>query len=259
MERAKSVRLTVTHRGAPGAPLLVLLHGLGDAGSAWGGPAACWGQRWHVVTPDLRGHGRSPRITPSQYDDVIGAMLVDVVRLLDDLKAPLVLGGHSLGGRLALLASIERPKQVRGLFLEDPAIGLIDHNGPDFGEQFWAFAKSVADDPVMSRARQTAASSWSADEVEAWASSKALLDEQMVRHIRFAALDSPALLNALTCPTLVVAPVDSAHIPPPSRVENDLVTFELLDEVGHCVHRDDPRRYHAAVDPFLAGLRKAWR
>lgn len=258
-EKAAKVHLTVTHRGKPQGPLLVLLHGISDDASCWGEPVKKWGTAWHVAAPDLRGHGRSPRTTAKQCEDVMATMQADVLKLLDDLHEPVVLVGHSLGGRLALVAATERPEQVRGLVLEDPAIGVDEDSNPVVGDDFWAFVRSVADDPEMARRRQLLASSWSPAEVETWAASKAQVDELTLRRIRFEPIDSPGLLNQLACPTLVVAPSDSRFVPRPDEVTNEKVTFHLLEGVGHCVHRDDPTRYHALVDPFLAKLAKVRR
>lgn len=49
------------HRyGTPEAPTVLLVHGLTEAGTAWLDLVTRWGQRFDIVAPDLRGHGKSP-------------------------------------------------------------------------------------------------------------------------------------------------------------------------------------------------------
>jgi 3-oxoadipate enol-lactonase len=83
---------------------------------------ACAGDIWHtfqvpefsrdhmVITHDYRGTGKSSRPT-NQYscDDFVD----DAVAILDHLDAgPAILLGHSMGGRVALLAALKYPDRV---------------------------------------------------------------------------------------------------------------------------------------------------
>jgi pimeloyl-ACP methyl ester carboxylesterase len=80
-------------------PTLVLLHGVGAAGSAFGPlieKLSAWPGK--IVVPDLRGHGRSPHAT--HYG--MGHHAADVA----DLFAPgerIHVVGHSMGGAVALV------------------------------------------------------------------------------------------------------------------------------------------------------------
>jgi pimeloyl-ACP methyl ester carboxylesterase len=71
-----------------------------------------------LIAPDLRGHGES-----SAPDGVytMDEMADDVVGLLDHLNItqPVVLGGLSMGGYVALSLVIRHPERVRGLILMD--------------------------------------------------------------------------------------------------------------------------------------------
>ncbi len=76
-------------------------------------------RRWRVITPDLRGRGRSdydPK--PSNYNVVTYAG--DTWRLLDDLgirRAALV--GTSLGGLISLTMAARQPERLRGVVIND--------------------------------------------------------------------------------------------------------------------------------------------
>ena len=105
--------------GGKGAPLLVLLHGLGATREVWGPMIgqveAMWPGRW--LAPDLPGHGRSEAI--KDYAPESQAVHVaDLVRA-EGPGGPLVVVGHSMGGVVALAlagaAQGLRPDRVFGL------------------------------------------------------------------------------------------------------------------------------------------------
>jgi pimeloyl-ACP methyl ester carboxylesterase len=82
-------------RGGSGAPLLLLLHGLGANASVWDGLLPIVRERWNGrwIAPDLRGHGRSSHAAPYGY----GTHAADVAALLDADDDVVVLA-HSMGG-----------------------------------------------------------------------------------------------------------------------------------------------------------------
>jgi pimeloyl-ACP methyl ester carboxylesterase len=88
-----------------GAPLLLLLHGLGATGEVWRGVfelAASWpGTR---VLVDLPGHGRSGRLDDYSYQ----AHALALRGLLGASPGPVVVAGHSMGGFIGILLSAER-------------------------------------------------------------------------------------------------------------------------------------------------------
>lgn len=94
------VELFVAETGPRDAQAIVLIHGLGFSHEVWG---AQWrgelAKRFHLVTYDLRGHGRSSRPTdPAAYRD--GARWADdlhAVLAATRAKDPIVVG-WSLGG-----------------------------------------------------------------------------------------------------------------------------------------------------------------
>jgi pimeloyl-ACP methyl ester carboxylesterase len=104
--------------GQPGAPVLVLLHALGDDRSTWEGVGTAFAATHRLYAPDLRGSGRSP--WPGEYsfelirDDVLAFV---AQHGLGDVT----LVGHSMGGTVAWLVAEERPAWLARLVLEDTA------------------------------------------------------------------------------------------------------------------------------------------
>ncbi|MEW6454462.1 MAG: alpha/beta fold hydrolase [Pseudomonadota bacterium] len=107
-----TVPLHVRRIGA-GAPMLVLLHGLGANGAVWEQFASLL-TRWpgQILIPDLRGHGLSPRgdrYAESDHADDVAALLQD--------SSDIYIVGHSMGGMIALLlAAPSRKLRVRAVF-----------------------------------------------------------------------------------------------------------------------------------------------
>jgi 3-oxoadipate enol-lactonase len=105
--------LSVVEAGS-GAPI-VLLHGLGDDHALWRHQVGPLAKRRRVVTPDLRGHGRSPiGMTPFSLEEMADDVRVMIERL--DLDRPVV-AGLSMGGGIAQALAIRHPKLVRALVL----------------------------------------------------------------------------------------------------------------------------------------------
>jgi pimeloyl-ACP methyl ester carboxylesterase len=72
-------------------------------------------ERFHVYTPDRRGHGRTPDVEgPMTFE----AMVDDTVALLEDVVGePAHLVGHSNGAFVGLLTALSRPDLIRRLVL----------------------------------------------------------------------------------------------------------------------------------------------
>jgi pimeloyl-ACP methyl ester carboxylesterase len=99
--------------GGSGAPLLMLLHGLGATADVWDGWWPLLARRWPGgwVAPDLPGHGGSPPLPAYTFDDFAAAVAAIVPP-----SARIVVLGHSLGGVVGLaLASGRFPVSVQAV------------------------------------------------------------------------------------------------------------------------------------------------
>jgi 3-oxoadipate enol-lactonase len=97
-------------------PVVVLLHGFPLDRSMWSHQQASIGSIYRLIVPDLRGHG-----TTAAPDGIysIDEMADDVIELLDalQLREPVVFGGLSMGGYVALSIAERFPERVRALML----------------------------------------------------------------------------------------------------------------------------------------------
>ncbi|HPW56809.1 MAG: alpha/beta fold hydrolase [Thermoanaerobaculaceae bacterium] len=105
------VRLAVVV-GGEGVPV-VLLHGFPLSSAIWDPIRPSLESVCRLVTPDLRGMGRSERPAGSYSLEVLAE---DVLRLVDALALErFVLGGHSMGGYVALRFAARWPERLAGL------------------------------------------------------------------------------------------------------------------------------------------------
>jgi lipase len=111
------VRLALHEWGDAGAPRVVCLHGVRNHGRHFARLAERL-PAFHLLAPDLLGHGSSPWEPP--WD--IGAHCDAIVEAVGVKPASLV--GHSFGGRLAFELAARAPALVPRLVLLDPAILL---------------------------------------------------------------------------------------------------------------------------------------
>ena len=109
---SQRLRLHVVDWGNEAAPPLVLVHGGRDHARSFDDVARALRGSWHVVAPDLRGHGDSDWAVGGSY--AMAELVLDLAALVDGLgPAPVVLVGHSLGGAIVLHYAGLRPDRVR--------------------------------------------------------------------------------------------------------------------------------------------------
>ena len=112
------MKLALHEWGSPEEPRVVCLHGVAGHGRHFAELAQVL-PGFHVLAPDLLGHGSSPYEPPWDIESHIDA-IVETVGV-----APASLVGHSFGGRLAFEIAAQAPKLVPKLVLLDPAILLL--------------------------------------------------------------------------------------------------------------------------------------
>lgn len=111
---SQRLRLHYVDWGNPTAPPLLLIHGGRDHCRNWDWVARELRRDFHVIAPDLRGHGDSA-FSPSG-DYAMSAFLYDIAQVIhqQDL-APLRIVAHSMGGSIALRYAGVFPENVAKL------------------------------------------------------------------------------------------------------------------------------------------------
>lgn len=97
---------------------LIILHGLLGSSDNWGTIGKQLGNRFRVLIPDARNHGRSPHSDEFNYQ----VMAEDLRELIEDHHFSSVsLIGHSMGGKTAMTAALRHPDLVKKLIVVDIA------------------------------------------------------------------------------------------------------------------------------------------
>jgi N-formylmaleamate deformylase len=244
-----------------GAPL-VFLHGFTDDGACWSPIAGELGSdRWRIVAPDCRGHGRT-RLPPDE-PFTAERRVADVVALIDALRlGPSVLVGHSMGALTAMLVAADHPGRVRGVVLEDPPLaGARFEPTADAANPFREWATEMHEmaegDLIAHCSRENP--TWSDAERWGWASSKRALDLTLFdRSQTWLGASWRDIVGRVAAPLLVI----TGEVEFGAAMSTDACRWLLADgrsllalpRAGHSVRRDQPTAYLAALTGFLAGV-----
>ncbi|MBM3644780.1 MAG: alpha/beta hydrolase [Alphaproteobacteria bacterium] len=111
---SQRLRLHYVDWGNPDAPPLLLVHGGRDHCRNWDWVAQALRKDWHIICPDLRGHGDSQWSPDGNYS--MAAYIYDLAQLIHQQKlAPVTIVAHSLGGNICLRYAGIYPETVRKL------------------------------------------------------------------------------------------------------------------------------------------------
>jgi pimeloyl-ACP methyl ester carboxylesterase len=106
--------------GDASAEPIVLVHGFSSTAGGWVRVGEALASEYHVVAPDLRGHGQSKWDPQERYAD--DQMCIDVHTLVRQLSLPpFTLIGHSMDGSVAFTYAATYPVDVKRLVIEDSA------------------------------------------------------------------------------------------------------------------------------------------
>ena len=246
-----------------GTPV-VLLHGFPLCGALWHEQQKILSERYRVIVPDLRGHGRSPA-PAGVYDMELLAR--DVLALLDSLKVKqAVIIGHSMGGYVTLAAWRIAPER----FL---ALGLIcSQAGADTEEGRQGRYKMA--DKVAAEGSKVAAEAMLAKVFASGLPAAAPIVEQvrqMILNTSTAGIvgalqgmavraDSGPLLPKIDLPVLILAgdkdqiiPLEKAKATAAAIKTATLVT---VANAGHVPMLEQPEATTAGLSDFMDGIGK---
>ncbi len=101
---------------------LMLLHGLADSATVWSSLGAYLNSKYHIVAPDLRGHGESSKPDSKSEN---GYSSTEIIADLETLMAHLGwksahILGHSWGAKVTAIWATQNPERFSSLILVDP-------------------------------------------------------------------------------------------------------------------------------------------
>lgn len=269
----EGVNLRYTDTGTS-PPTLLLLHGFGSSVFSWRKVTGALGEQARVVAFDRPGFGLSerPAVTSSRNPYTAEAQVALSLGLLDTLgidKAVLI--GNSAGGAVAVSLALEHPERVAGLILVDPALSSRGppawvralYNTPQatrlgpylmrpFGDEagLELLRRAYADPTRLSEAdvagyrRPLQANNWDG---ALWEVTKANRPTKLVSR-----------LGELRVPTLIVSGAEDDVVPleQSQRAASSIqgATIKVLEDCGHVPQEECPKKFLAAVTPWLNTL-----
>jgi pimeloyl-ACP methyl ester carboxylesterase len=139
---ATSPRALDLHRfvvGPPGAPGVLVLHGITESRRYWLPRILALAGRYRLVIPDLPGFGLSPKPFTDYTPEFFVRCLLDLVERELPGPGPLRIVGHSLGALLGLELAARCPGRIERLAL----VSLPRFNDPGEAHRVW-FAGSYS-------------------------------------------------------------------------------------------------------------------
>ena len=249
-------------------PALLFAHGLGGNHLSWWQQVSHFAPNYTCVTFAHRGFAPSDPVAggvdPADYPG-------DLAALIDHLKIPDVrLIAQSMGGWTMLEYALAHPTRVKALVLSSTS-GTLDRRGsdPSGGRDYDAWLKDAEAKlaagaergihPAMgARAAERAPALHllyrSIDEMAG-----ALDKEKLRAGLRRTATRTAAEFKAFRVPTLLIAGGEDVVFPPflASAIAATLPCgeAEMIGDAGHSPYFEQPARFNALVDAFLARQR----
>lgn len=137
----RGIRLAADVGGEPGAPAVILLHGVGQRRHSWAkAMRELLAEGYRVINLEARGHGDSDWAADADY--TLDALAADLEAVIATLPAPPALVGASMGGATALYAVGHASEAIaRALVLVD----IVPRVDATAAEKIRAFMRASPD------------------------------------------------------------------------------------------------------------------
>lgn len=257
------MRLAYTDEGT--GPPVILLHGFPLSRLMWREQIGALTPSYRLIAPDLRGQGDSPDPEGVYTMDELADDVVELLAALD-ITEPIVLGGLSMGGYVALSMVARYPDRLRGLILMDTRASA---DTPEAARDREASAQAVLDAnspravvaKMLPRLFGKTALKDHPDLVEPL---RAVMEESSPRGIAGALRgmairpDRRPMLGQIAVPTLVMVGEDDV-ITPPDEVKSLAGAIPnsrlvVIPQAGHLAPYENPVAANGAVQEFLQSL-----
>ncbi|MEW9920890.1 alpha/beta fold hydrolase [Marimonas sp. MJW-29] len=238
-------------------PPLVIVHGLYGSGRNWGVIAKRLSDTRHVITPDMRNHGQSPREATQSYPD----MAADLAELIAHIGPPVDLCGHSMGGKAAMALALTQPDLVRRLVVADIAPVTYGHSQQGMIDAMRTVdlatltRRSDAEEQLAAAGIEKALQSFFTQSLDVpnkrWRLNLDVLEAEMNKIIGW----PEDLTGPFDGPTLFLSGGASDYVRPEHRdkIKNLFpnARFAKIPGAGHWLHAEKPRPFEETLRAFL--------
>jgi pimeloyl-ACP methyl ester carboxylesterase len=246
-------------------PVVVLLHGFPLNRTMWISQQAKVGSVYRVIAPDLRGHGdtAAPEGIYTMED-----MAGDVIETLDGLglNGPVVLGGLSMGGYVALALMARHPERFRALMLMDTRASADSADAARNREEMARIVDETGktDHVVAAMLPKVFSPMTRERHPDVIAAVRNMMEKTPARAVAGALRgmaarpDRSSELARIAVPTLVLVGADDAVTPPDEArtmacaIPN--AQHAIIPDAGHLAPLENPSATNEVILGFLAGL-----
>jgi pimeloyl-ACP methyl ester carboxylesterase len=250
--RARLNGIEIDYEATGSGPVVLLSHGYGSTRHMWDDQHRALGDRWRVVSWDMRGHGQtdSPD-APAQYS--VALTVADMRALLGHVGAErAVIGGLSLGGYVSLAFALAHAGLTRALVICDSGPGYRNAEARvawnQRAEERAAALEAKGLQALSRRSRETQQAQHRSAQGLAHAARGMLAQEGS------AVIDG---LAAIRVPTLiVVGDQDQPFVAPCEYMAKKIpgARLEVIPGAGHSSNLDQPEAFNRVLRDFLASL-----
>ena len=252
MARARLNGIEIDYEVSGQGPTLLLSHGYGSTRHMWDDQHRALGDRWRVVSWDMRGHGQTDSpADPKQYSAAL--TVADMRALLQHVGAErAIIGGLSLGGYVSLAFALAHPAMTQALVICDSGPG---YRNAEARAQWNARAQERAAsleakglDALARRSRETQQA------VHQSAQGLAHAARGMLAQEGSQVIDG---LAGIRVPTLViVGDQDQPFVAPSEYMAKKIAGARLavIPGAGHSSNLDQPETFNRVLRDFLTGL-----
>jgi pimeloyl-ACP methyl ester carboxylesterase len=273
----RGVDYHVNEWGDDDQPLIVYLHGWGDAGSTAQFVVDALSEGWHVVAPDWRGFGRTEyRASAYWFPDYLADL--DCLLAKYSPSNPVRLVGHSMGANVGSLYAGVMPERVQA-FVNVEGFGLADSDPGEAPDRFrnWleqgrtpkAFGKFDDLDKLARHIKRRSPRMTQAQArfvAEAWATVgegglqlRADPAHKLPNAVLYRRAEAEACWRNVTAPVLLVAGAESNILEAFGDLLSEInqtmpfpdCSSLLIDAAGHMVQFEAPQALAAAIEAFF--------
>ena len=250
-----------TGQGTP----LVLIHGHPFNSTMWYPQVVALADHYRVITPDLRGYGKSslPDAGSTKFEDYA----TDVLLLVDFLGiASFHLGGLSMGGQVIMEIFRQAPSRIKSLIFADTFASL---DTPDVKQGRYDTAARLENEGMYAYADEVICKMIKPDHVASMPKVSSHVIKMMKATSPIAAATAlraraeridylKVVLPEIKIPTLVIVGRDDQFTPvtKAEEMKQSLQNCKLviIDDAGHMPNLEQPDEFNPAVLEFLAGI-----
>ena len=259
-EAGPPIELTAREEGS--GPSVLLLHGIGGNHLVWNDVIPLLAREFHVLAPDLRGHGRTAAPPSSHY--TFAELEGDLREFLERhaVKSPHLVG-LSGGALLALRFALDHPDGLRSLTMVSGAAYVDPHTRAVAERWEETYAREGPDAFALRALKDLYYPDWIeanldfADQLRAVAQKMDLHPAiEWSRAMR--GFDERARIGGIRLPTLIIQSMDDAVIDAShGRILRQSIPgaqIRILPQTGHMIPLERPAETAEAIATFVRSV-----